>query len=372
MIEISGKYASAIAFANDMEEYAIAQIRQICDQAAFEGSQIRIMPDVHPGKVGPVGLTATVTDKIIPSVVGIDLGCGMTIAKLKQRKIEYQKLDRVIREKVPSGFQIRREPHHMAQLFDFNRLHCQDHIQMQKAVHSIGTLGGGNHFIEVDQDATGNLYILIHSGSRHLGKETAEYYLTRGHQKLKEQNSDIPYELTYLEGDLKEDYLHDVTVIQEFAELNRQAILYELVKSMKWKVIESWSCIHNYIDASGDKHLIRKGAISAEKGQRVIIPVNMRDGVILGIGKGNEDWNCSAPHGAGRIGSRQTITSTYTVSQFKKAMKGIYSTCIGKGTLDEAPFAYRSMDNLIGAIEDTVEIVDILKPVYNYKSNWEG
>lgn len=370
MKEVKGLYASALVFTDEAEEYSLAQIRQLCDQPEFKGSRIRVMPDVHPGKVGPIGFTATVGTAILPAVVGIDIGCGMTIAKLKKTKREFQKVDAVIREVIPYGFQIRRTPHRYAEEFDFSRLRCGGSIRMDKAACSIGTLGGGNHFIELDEDSSGGLYALVHSGSRHLGKEVAEYYMREGQKVLDAKGVHLPYELTYLKGELMEDYLHDVRLVQEFAALNRAAILDELLRGMKWKAEDTWSSVHNYVDYDTEmgERILRKGAISAHQGERVIIPVNMRDGVILGIGKGNRKWNCSAPHGAGRIQNRETIRKSYTVSQFKKEMKGIYSTCVSAETLDEAPFAYRSLSCLQEAVKDTVDITEILKPVYNYKA----
>ena len=367
---IKGRYASAIVYADEVEKYALAQIQQLCDQPVFQESRIRIMPDVHPGKVGPIGFTATVGTAILPAVVGIDIGCGMTIAKLKKTKREFQKVDAVIREGIPSGFKSRSAPHRFAEEFDFTSLRCGGSIRMDKAACSIGTLGGGNHFIELDEGSDGGLYALVHSGSRHLGKEVAEHYMREGQKVLDGKGVHLPYELTYLEGELMGDYLHDVRLVQDFAALNRAAILDELLRGMKWKVEDTWSSVHNYVDFDAElgEQILRKGAISAHQGERVIIPVNMRDGVILGVGKGNREWNCSAPHGAGRIQNRETIRKRYTVSQFKKEMKGIYSTCISAETLDEAPFAYRSLSYLQEAVKETVDITEILKPVYNYKA----
>lgn len=369
MIEISGKYTSAIIHTDEIEDYAIAQIRQLCDQPAFEGSRIRIMPDVHPGKVGPIGFTATVTDKILPAVVGIDIGCGIIIARIRQKNVEFGKLDAVIRENIPSGFGTRKSPHRFAEEFDFDRLYCVSHIRKDLALKSMGTLGGGNHFIEIDKSESGDLYVVIHTGSRHLGKEVADHYLIMGRDKLFGSDKKIPYELSWLEGDQKDAYIHDAAVVQDYAAINRKAILDELAKGMKWKIEEEFDCVHNYIsrDHTGAT-IIRKGAISAEADEKVVIPVNMRDGIIFGVGKGNPDWNCSAPHGAGRIAKREDIRNAYTVSQYKKQMKGIYSSCIGKETLDEAPFAYRSLEYIRGAIEVTVEVQEVLYPVYNFKA----
>lgn len=376
MKTIDGIYASAKIFTtNDpvtgIDQYALSQIQMLCDNKTSNNCKIRIMPDVHPGKVGTIGLTMTLGDSIMPNLIGIDIGCGMTLAKIKAKKLEFQKLDTVIRENVPSGFHVRSKVHHLAETFDFSRLHCASSVQKNKAPYSLGTLGGGNHFIELDQDDEKNIYVVIHSGSRHLGKEVTEYYLNQGQKHLKEAGIVIPYELTYLEGDLKEQYIHDLQIVQEFASLNREIILAELVKGMKWKVQDSYECIHNYVDMRYDVPILRKGAISAHEGENVIIPINMRDGIILGTGLGNEDWNCSAPHGAGRIMKREEVKSHFTVLNFKTEMKGIYSSCIGKDTLDEAPFAYRNVQDISEVIGDTVTINRIIRPIYNFKAGGE-
>ncbi|WP_026671324.1 RNA-splicing ligase RtcB [Butyrivibrio sp. AD3002] len=352
---------------SDVDQYALAQVQMICDNKASEDSVIRVMPDVHPGKVGPIGLTMTIGERILPSLVGIDIGCGMLAVKVGKIRNDYQKLDTVIRDNVPVGFKVRNTVHRDADI-DLSRLCCYKHIRSDKALLSIGTLGGGNHFIELDQDDSKETYMIIHTGSRHLGKEVAEYYMAAGQKVLKEQGiTDVPYEMTYLSGQLMEDYLNDLSVVQEYAELNRKVIASEIIKSMKWKEKEVITCIHNYVDFSEIVPILRKGAISAKENEDVIIPINMRDGVILGRGKGNAEWNNSAPHGSGRITSRDETVNTHTVSEFKASMKGIYSSCISKDTLDEAPFAYRGVDYIKEAVKDTVEISRILKPVYNYK-----
>ena len=363
-----GIYASAKIFTDTIEDYALAQIKQLCDQKAFRGSQIRVMPDVHPGKVGTIGFTASFEGALMPNVVGVDMGCGITLAKLKQKRAELQKLDRVIREQIPSGTQIRRKPHPLGLAAGLEELRCFRHINEAKARLSMGTLGGGNHFIEIDRDEEGELYAAVHSGSRRLGKEVTEYYLREGQKELKKKGEEVPYELTYLEGKLLEDYLYDLQLVQELASRNRRAILDEMMKGMKWK--EQWSLDipHNYVEPLEKGGLIRKGAISAKKGEPVVIPVNMRDGIILGEGLGNTDWNCSAPHGAGRILKREDVGKRYTPAQFKEQMKGIYCTCIGRDTLDEAPFAYRGLDEIKEAVGETVQIRQILKPVYNFKA----
>lgn len=379
MKTINGIYSSAKIFTtnnptNAIDDYAISQIQMLCDNVTSSNCQIRLMPDVHPGKVGTIGLTMTLGEKVMPNLVGIDIGCGMTLASIKGKKIECQKLDTIIRDTIPSGFSIRTNPHRFSKDFDFSQLHCGKHIQEQKALLSLGTLGGGNHFIEAGKDENGSLFIVIHSGSRHLGKEVTEYYLNEGKKRLKENGLEIPYELTYLEHELLDYYLHDLEVVQEFAALNRTIILDELEKGMKWKVLDSYSCIHNFVDSTAETKelfnspILRKGAISARLDESVIIPINMRDGIILGKGLGNRDWNCSAPHGSGRIMKREDIKSNFTVSTFKEQMKGIYSSCIGKDTLDEAPFAYRGISDIADAIKDTVTIDKIIRPVYNFKA----
>lgn len=369
---VKGKYAQAKVFTDDMEDYAGAQLQMICDNPVSEGCRIRVMPDVHPGKVGTIGLTMTVGKRVIPNLLGVDIGCGMTCAAIREKRIEMQKLDKVIRESIPPGFQIRKKAHRMTEAFEPERLRCHRHIHKEKTALSLGTLGGGNHFIEVDKDEDGRLYIIVHSGSRHLGKEVTDYYVDAGAKLLKKSGEEVPYPMTWLEGELMEDYIADVGVVQEYAQLNREIILAEILKGMKLKALESFSSVHNYVGTFSDKRILRKGAISAAKGERVIIPVNMRDGVLLGVGKGNPDWNESAPHGSGRRMRRDEVKSSYTVSAFKNEMKGIYCSCIGADTLDEAPFAYRPIEKLLENIEDTVEITHILKPVYNFKAGGKG
>ena len=365
MKTVKGMYAEAKIFTDDVEEYAEAQVKMICDNQVAEGSKIRLMPDIHPGKVGPIGLSMMVTDKVIPQLLGVDIGCGMTCVKLNKNNVEFQKLDRVIWENVPSGFAIRKVPRPMAEEFPFEKLRCAGHINRPKAERSLGTLGGGNHFIELDRGEDGNLYLVVHTGSRHLGEEVAEYYTKLANASLKERGLEVPYYMSYLEGNQKEAYAEDVRTVQDYAEWNRQLIVREILKGMKWKAVEQFSVAHNYLDASG---MLRKGAIAAEQGEPVIIPANMRDGMILGVGRGNEDWNRSAPHGSGRKLKREDVKNRYTVSDFKREMKGIYSSCVGADTLDEAPFAYRSITEIAERIQDTVKVTEILKPVYNYKA----
>lgn len=374
MITIYGKYTNAIVYTVEnelyaLEDYARKQLQMICNHPSAEGSVIRVMPDVHPGKVGTIGLTMTVGDSILPSLVGVDIGCGMTMAKVKTKGLQFQQLDSVIRENVPVGPRIREKDHKYADRIDLEELRCYKGINARKANRSVGTLGGGNHFIEVDKDEEGGIYLVVHSGSRHLGMEVADYYLRTGQKEMQmKKQGYASYEMTCLTGELMEDYLHDIKIIQEFARLNRDAIIDSITNGMKWKIEDCFTCIHNYVDFSGDDPILRKGAISAIKGERVIIPINMKDGIILGTGRGNVDWNYSAPHGAGRIYKRSEVAEHHTVSDFKKAMKGIYSICISKDTLDESPFAYRGIDDIAEVIGETVKIDKIIKPVYNYKA----
>lgn len=371
---IYGKYTDAIVYTVEneqfaLDEYARKQLQMICNHPSAEGSVIRVMPDVHPGKVGTIGLTMTVEDSILPSLVGVDIGCGMTMARVKTRGLQFQQLDSVIRDNVPVGPRIRDKEHKYTEKIDLSELRCAKNINARKAELSIGTLGGGNHFIEVDKDEEGSIYLVVHSGSRHLGMEVADYYLRTGQKEMQMKKQGFAsYEMTCLSGKLMEDYLHDLEIMQEFARLNREAIIESIVKGMKWKIEDSFTCIHNYVDFSGEKPVLRKGAISAKEGEKVIIPINMRDGIILGTGLGNPEWNYSAPHGAGRIYKRSEVAEHHTVSDFKKAMDGIYSICINKDTLDESPFAYRGVDEIAEVIGETVSIDKIVKPVYNYKA----
>lgn len=366
MIEIAGKYTTAKIFTDDVEETALNQVKLLVDNPVFEGSSIRLMPDIHTGKIGPIGFTATFKDSIIPGLVGVDIGCGVSFVKIKAPKgIDFNKLDKVIRENVPSGFKIRSTPHKYAEYFD--TLRCRKHIDLNKARLSIGTLGGGNHFIELDKSNSGDIYLVVHSGSRHLGVEVATYYMNEGHKVC---NPEIPYEMTTLTGYLMDNYIADVCYLRTYARYNREAMIDEICDSMKWKYDRDdiVSCPHNYIDLYHNNYTIRKGAISAYHIDKVIIPINMKDGVILGRGKANKDWNFSAPHGAGRLYSRKETKEQFTVSAFKKCMEGIYSTSIDASTLDEAPFAYRSLDYVLENIKDTVEVTDILHPIYNFKA----
>lgn len=401
MLELRGKYNSAKVFTDNIDQQAIAQIIELCSQPAAKDEKIRIMPDVHAGTGCTIGTTMTITDKAVPNLVGVDIGCGMETIVLKEKHIELQKLDKLIHEKIPSGFAIRRKPHRYAQQIDLSELFCIKFIDPIRAELSIGTLGGGNHFIEADKGSDGKLYIVIHSGSRHLGVETAKYYqneayrllnrssendknelIARLHSEGKEKQIEselkklantkrtaVPKHLAYTEGELFRKYIHDMKLVQEFADINRRAMMDEIIKGMGLHVVDRFSTIHNYIDT--DSMILRKGAVSAAEGEKLLIPINMRDGSLLCTGKGNSDWNYSAPHGAGRIMSRSQAKESFTVSEFKKQMNGIYSTTINKGTLDECPMVYKPIEDIVGNIGETVSINDIIKPIYNFKAGEE-
>jgi len=366
MLTISNTYNQAIVFTDTLDSGAEGLIKAFCGCPVSEGSRIRIMPDVHSGKGCVVGTTMTITDKIAPGLIGVDIGCGISALKLSGKRMELQKLDKLIHEKIPAGRNIRSSVHRYAEQIDLDCLKCQQHIRKDKARLSIGTLGGGNHFIEIDRGDDGSYWLIIHSGSRHLGVEVATHYHDAA---FRTSPKEVPYELAYATGDLMTDYLHDLDIAQEFARISRHAIADEICKGMKLSVIESFECVHNYFDRKS--MIMRKGAISAEENEPVIIPMNMRDGCLIGRGKGNEDWNYSAPHGAGRLMSRQEAKNSITLSQYKKEMKGIYSTSVSRDTLDESPMAYKPMEAIISQIGDTVTLTERIIPVYNFKAGDE-
>lgn len=366
MIEINGTYNKAIVYANTIDTGAEGLVKAFCNSLVSDGSKIRIMPDVHAGKGCVVGTTMTITDKIAPGLIGVDIGCGMSAVKVSGKRIEMQKLDKMIHEKIPAGRNIRSSAHRFADNIDLDHLYCSRHIQKDKVYRSVGTLGGGNHFIEIDRGEDGAYWLVIHSGSRRLGAEVASYYHDAA---FKAGMGDAPYELAYATGDLMNAYLHDLVIAQEFARLNRQAMIDEICKGMKLSVVDSFECVHNYFDE--DARILRKGAISAKSGEVVIIPMNMRDGCLIGTGKGNPEWNCSAPHGAGRLLNRQEARSSFTLSQYKKEMQGIYSTSISRETLDESPMAYKPMDAILSQIGETVDVTERITPVYNFKAGDE-
>ena len=400
-IEIKGKVNTALCYAKVVEEEAIEQIRRMCDYAIAEDSKIRIMPDVHAGKGCTIGTTMTITDKVVPNVVGVDIGCGMYTVNLGKDDVDFEKLDEAAHF-IPSGREVwegRQER------FDLTDLHCYRELKDAKRLaRSLGTLGGGNHFIEIDEATDGTKYLIIHSGSRNLGKQVAELYqklainLNRGFgeylkkrdeiiSSYKEQGRrseiqsalkqlqwqvyespvSIPEDLCYLEGKYLEDYLHDVDICQVFARRSREKMAEIILERTRMNGCDAFHTIHNYIDT--DEMILRKGAIAAHKGKRVLIPINMKDGSILAIGKGNPEWNYSSPHGAGRIMSRTKAKNELNLDEYKQAMKGIYTTSANENTLDEAPMAYKSQESIIDVIRESVYIIDVMKPIYNFKAS---
>lgn len=370
MIEITGKYNTALVYTDNLEPSAAGQIKAFCDMEYSCGSKIRIMPDVHAGKGCTIGTTMTVTDKIVPNIVGVDIGCGMLTVKLKEKRLELPKLDSFIRQNIPFGRNVRERAHRSHGRIDIYELECVKKIDTRRAKESIGTLGGGNHFIEIDTDGD-SLYLVIHTGSRNLGLRVAEYYQKTAYNACGGRNqSEIPYELAFLEGDSMQSYLHDMELMQRFAALNRTVIKEVIVDGLKLHEEESFETIHNYIDT--DNMILRKGAVSASKGERLLIPMNMRDGSLLCTGLGNSDWNCSAPHGAGRLMNRRDAEQSFTLPQFKKSMEGIFTTSVSKDTIDESPFVYKPMEEILKNISETVTVNKILKPIYNFKASEHG
>ena len=399
MLEIKGKVNTAICYASVIEEEAIEQIRRMCDYEFTAGSRIRIMPDVHAGKGCTIGTTMTITDKAVPNIVGVDIGCGMYTVDLGKTDIDYKKLDEAAHF-IPSGMNVweGRQEH-----FDLEQLRCYRDLKDTKRLErSLGTLGGGNHFIEIDESADGEKYLVIHSGSRNLGKQVAELYqklaveLSKGKEeyfkkrdeiirtykeqgrkkeiqaalkqiKWERKESMIPEDLCFLYGPYLEDYLHDVEVCQRFARRNREKMAEILLERTGIAAGEAFHTIHNYIDT--EEMILRKGAIAAHAGEKVLIPINMRDGSVLAVGKGNAEWNYSAPHGAGRIMSRKAAKDKLSLEEYRETMKGIYTTSVNEATLDEAPMAYKSLDDIIDVIRDSVDIIDVMKPVYNFKAS---
>ena len=390
-------------FTKNIEQEAIDQINELLEQEAFKDSKIRIMPDVHAGKGCVVGFTGNLGDKVIPNIVGVDIGCGMLCVNLGEVYIDLKKLDDVIHKHIPSGMNVNKEVY---EYFNLKELLCYKELKNKDEwlEKSLCSLGGGNHFIELDIDEDDNKYLVIHTGSRNLGKQVAEIYQNKAieycsyEKEMKEEKDKIikeykeqgkqkeiqnalqeinkkyagktklPKDLCYLEGQLRNDYLHDMKICQEFARMNRDLIATRIIKNLGlvFFIEDYFETVHNYI--SFEDNIVRKGAISARNGERVLIPMNMRDGCIIGIGKGNDDWNKSAPHGAGRIMSRMKARETLNLNEYKESMDGIYTTSVNKETIDEAPMVYKPMQEIIDCIGDTVKIEKIIKPIYNFKA----
>ena len=399
MTEIKGQVNTAICFAKIIEDEAIEQIRRMCDYEFTAGSRIRIMPDVHAGKGCTIGTTMTVKDKAVPNIVGVDIGCGMYTVNLGQVEINMEQMDAAAHF-IPSGLNVwegRKER------FDLLDLRCYRGLKdARRLERSLGTLGGGNHFIEIDQAADGTKYLVIHSGSRNLGKQVAEFYqrlaidLSKGKEEYfarrdaliaeykaagrrkeiekalkelrwEEHESTIPEDLCFVYGQYLEDYLHDVEICQRFARRSREFMAEIILQRLGIEAVNAFHTIHNYIDT--DEMILRKGAIAAHKGEKVLIPINMRDGSVLAIGKGNPDWNYSAPHGAGRIMSRTAAKENLDLDEYRREMAGIYTTSVNEATLDEAPMAYKSLSDIIDVIQESVDVIEVLKPIYNFKAN---
>ena len=401
MFEIKGKVNTAICYANVIGEEAIEQIRRMCDYEFTRDSKIRIMPDVHAGKGCTIGTTMTITDKVVPNVVGVDIGCGMYTVNLGNVEIDFEKIDEACHF-IPSGMNVWQG---RQERFELQQLRCFRELKDSKRLErSLGTLGGGNHFIEVDKDKDGTKYLVIHTGSRNLGKQVAEIYqklaidLNRGMEDYFEQRDEIirtykeqgrrseiqaalkeiawkkankptsmPEDLCYLYGKYFDDYLADIEICQQFAKRNRELISEIVLERCGLKAIEGFHTIHNYIDTK--EMILRKGAIAAHEDEKVLIPINMRDGSVLAVGKGNLEWNYSAPHGAGRLMSRAGAHKTLSLEEYKKEMEGIYTTYVNEYTLDEAPMAYKSLGDIIDVIKESVEVIEILKPIYNFKAS---
>ncbi len=399
MIEIKGKVNTALCYAKVVEDEAIEQVRRMCDYEFTKGCKIRIMPDVHSGKGCTIGTTMTVGDKVVPNIVGVDIGCGMYTVDLGRKELDFAKLDEAAHF-VPSGMNVwegRKER------FDLMELRCYRSLRDTKRLErSLGTLGGGNHFIEVDRAADGRNYLVIHSGSRNLGKQVAEIYqrlavdLNKGKETYfqerdeiirtykeagrrkeiqaalnniawKEREATMPEDLCYLYGTYLEDYLHDVEICQRFARRNREKMAEVLLERVGLEGGEAFHTIHNYIDTG--EMILRKGAIAAHKGEKVLIPINMRDGSVLAVGRGNAEWNYSAPHGAGRLMSRTGAKQRLSMEEYEKAMEGIYTTSVNEATLDEAPMAYKALEDIIDVIRESVDVLEVMKPVYNFKAS---
>lgn len=400
MIEIQGKFNTAICYTDTLEDTAYAQIQSVCNEEPFKESKIRIMPDVHAGKGCTIGTTMTIIDKVVPNMVGVDIGCGMYTVSLGKADIDFEKFDEAAHF-IPCG---RNVWEGRQERFDLTVLRCYRNLKDAKRLErSLGTLGGGNHFIEIDKDDDDNKYLVIHSGSRNLGTQVAEFYqgiavdlnlgkedyfkqreeiirtykeqgrrseiqsaLKALEKDFKAKNPTMPRELCYLYGTFMEDYLYDINICQQFAKRNREKMAEILLEKTGLTGYESFQTIHNYIDV--DEMILRKGSVSAKKGEKLLIPINMRDGSLICVGKGNDDWNSSAPHGAGRLMSRTAAFERLTMEEYEKQMAGIYTTCVNSSTLDESPMAYKNMDEIVANIEPTAEIIAHIKPIYNFKA----
>ena len=415
MLEVKGKYSTAKIFTDTADAATIAQVTNLLNQPPAEGSVVRIMPDCHAGAGCVIGTTMTIRDKVIPNLVGVDIGCGMLATKLAEQRINLPKFDSVSQAEIPAGMKMRKAPHSLADEMDVSDLACfkKTNCRVSEDVVrlSLGTLGGGNHFWELDREEDGSIWLVVHTGSRRTGKDVAEYYQRQAYEHLnqtgdrykeavakereafiaqmkaegrekelgkllpkwqssrKKPEITVPYEVAWCEGELFDDYIHDMKIMQEYAKLNRRIITETILKKCKVHAVEQFETVHNYIDT--DHMILRKGSVSARKGERLLIPINMRDGALICLGKGNDDWNQSAPHGAGRLMSRSQAKNSISMKDYRESMEGIYTTSVNKGTLDESPMAYKPIDEIIANIEPTAEITAHIRPIYNFKAGDE-
>ena len=401
MKTVNGKFGKAVVYTDLVDENSIAQVKELLDQQFVEGQKVRMMPDIHAGKGCVVGTTMTVTDKICPNLIGVDIGCGMLATKIDKKEVDFELLDKTIRRDIPSGTNVRRDAVREAYTLDIESLYCAEHVDIDRAHKSIGTLGGGNHFIELDRDSAGDIWLVIHSGSRHLGVEVAKYYQNQAIKSLHKLTKDVvnhlvkqmkdegreseiqstieamktdtekvPDDLCWCEGELFDKYVYDMRITQNFASINRETMSRIICEKMGWTVCDEFETIHNYLDTK--EMIMRKGAVSAYNGERLIIPMNMRDGSLICIGKGNPAWNYSAPHGAGRVMSRMQAKKQLDLAEYKDTMKDVWSTSVNSGTIDEAPMAYKPMESIIENIRTTATLIDVIKPIYNFKANEGG
>lgn len=415
MIEVRGSYNTAKLFTDTADAATIAQVTNLMNQPSVAGSKVRIMPDCHAGAGCVIGTTMTVTDKVIPNLVGVDIGCGMLATQLKEERINLPKFDSISQAEVPAGMRMRTRAHSLADEIDVTDLACykKTNCKLSEDVFrlSLGTLGGGNHFWELDRDEEGHIWLVVHTGSRRSGKDVAEYYQRQAYEhlnvtgerykeilaqereafieELKAQGREkeinkllpawqrarqkpeitVPYAVAWCEGQLFDDYIHDMKIMQEYAKLNRRIITEVILKKCKLHAVDQFETVHNYIDT--DHMILRKGSVSARKGERLLIPINMRDGALICIGRGNDDWNQSAPHGAGRLMSRTEAKSSISMKDYRESMSGIYTTSVSKATLDESPMAYKPIDEIVANIGPTAEIISHIKPIYNFKAGDE-
>ena len=415
MLEVKGKYSIAKIFTDTADAATIAQVTNLLNQPPAEGSVVRIMPDCHAGAGCVIGTTMTIRDKVIPNLVGVDIGCGMLATKLAEQRINLPKFDSVSQAEIPAGMKMRQKPHSLADEMDVSDLACfkKTNCRVSEDVFrlSLGTLGGGNHFWELDREEDGSIWLVVHTGSRRTGKDVAEYYQRQAYEHLnqtgdrykeavakereafiaqmkaegrekelgkllpkwqssrKKPEITVPYEVAWCEGELFDDYIHDMKIMQEYAKLNRRIITETILKKCKLHAVEQFETVHNYIET--DHMILRKGSVSARKGERLLIPINMRDGALICLGKGNDDWNQSAPHGAGRLMSRSQAKNSISMKDYRESMEGIYTTSVNKGTLDESPMAYKPIDEIIANIEPTAEITAHIRPIYNFKAGDE-